>query len=278
MSQLPSEEHFSERNREITSRYARWYLDHPVMFKWAGMAAFASRQVGIAIVSAEMLISPERLGEQNPLVGLHRMASGLLMRDDLDVIRTGNNSIFNDIAWAHEAYLGGGLQEIEENSAGSDLGLLLEGFRLIDRGLQALKSGGHDDEGEKLIWNGNILLLRHEQAVVLQPVFDRLSPGGRALASFGSELDFSGSFPADPHCSASFSGHFGYFETLAGIRSVADAVHRWEWVESRVVPAWMEADRRMMKDPSLKRELVSMASAEPGMLQRISGFTASWQF
>lgn len=275
MRALPPEERFSERNRAITARYARWYLDHPAIFKWAGMAAFASRQVGVAIVSAEMLTSPERLGEQNPLVGLHRMASALFMREDLDVIRSGNNSIFNDIAWAHEAYLGGGLQEIEAHAGGGEPTLLLEGFRLIDRGIWGLKSGGNDDENEKLIWHGNVLLLRHEQSVVLQPVFDRLSPGGRILASFGSELDFSGTFPADAHCSASFSAHFGYLETLSGFCSVADAAQRWAWVESRVVPAWMEADRRMMTDPSQRRELVSMAASEPGMLHRISGLTAS---
>ncbi len=269
---LPSEERFSERNRAITARYARWYLDYPEQFKWAGMAAFASRQVGMAVVSAEMLLAPERLGAANPLLWLHRIASGMFMVRDLEEMRTGNNSIFHDIAWAHAAYLEGGLDEIEGNAVGRDRNQLLEGFRLIDRGVKTGGAGSEGEEALRLVWQGNLALLRHEQTEVLQPVFDRLSPGGCILASFGSELDFSGMFPSGPRCVASFPSFHGYLETIAGMRSIADAGHRWKWIESSVMPAWMEADRRMQADPALKRELISMASAEPGVLNRFAEF------
>jgi len=270
-SGLPPDERFSERNLAITARYARWYLDYPGQFKWAGMAAFASRQVGIAVVSAEMLLAPERLAAANPLLWLHRMASGMFMIRDLEEMRMGNNSIFHDIAWAHAAYLEGGLDEIEGNAVGTDRNQLLEGFRLIDRGVKT--GGGFSEASLRLIWQGNMALLRHEQTEVLQPVFDRLSPGGRVLASFGSELDFSGRFPSDPRCVASFPSFHGYLETIAGMRSIADAGHRWKWIDSCVMPAWMEADRRMQEDPALKHELISMAAAEPGALRRIAEFT-----
>lgn len=271
-SDLPSEDHFSERNRAITARYARWYLAHPDKLKWAGMAAFASRQVGLAIVSSEMMLAPERFGDANFLVQLHRMACGMFMISDLEEMRRGNNAIFHDIAWAHAAYLEGGLSEIEGNLSGQEGSLLLEGFRLIDRGVNIALSSPESDEAGKLVWEGNVTLLRHEQTAVLQPVFDRLSPGGRVLASFGSELDFSGLRPQDPACVASFSSFYGYLNAITGLKSVADADHRWQWVESSVVPAWMEADRRMLEDPSLQRELILMASSEPDMLQRLSSF------
>jgi hypothetical protein len=272
---MPPEERFSERNRAITARYARWYLDYPEKFKWAGMAAFASRQVGIAVVSSELLLAPERLGESNPLTWLHRMASGMFMVQDLEEMRAGNNRIFSDIAWAHAAYLAGGIEEIEGNAVGTDRDQLLEGFRLIDLGVKQAASCREGDEALRLVWQGNQALLRHEQTVVLQPVFDRLSPGGCVLASFGSELDFSGAFPSDPRCIASFSSFHGYMETLSGMRSIADAGHRWKWIELCVMPAWMEADRRMQMDPALRRKLISMASSEPGALQRIAEFTGS---
>jgi hypothetical protein len=269
-SGLPAENRFSERNRAITARYASWYLDHPDFFKWSGMAAYASRQVGIAIVSAEMMLAPERMGSANPFVWLHGVASGMFMVRDLVEIKSGNNRIFNDIAWAHAAYLEGGLDEVEGNAEGSDRGLLLEGFRMIDRGVKMPGS----DEASHLVWQGNMALLRHEQTVVLQPVFDSLSPGGKLLASFGSELDFSGGYPSDPRCVASFSAHCGYIETLAGMKSIACSADRWEWVESRVIPAWMESDRLMREEPARKRDLQSMASVEPGMLHRLSDLTA----
>lgn len=270
---LPPEERSSERNRAITAMYARWYLEHPSIFKWAGMAAFASRQVGVAIAAAELLVAPERLGPMNPLVGMHRTVSGLFMRDDLEVIRSGNNGIFNDIAWAHEAYLRGGFREIEACAEGSDRDLLLEGFSLIDRGAHLAASGGDPVEAGDLIWQGNIVLLRHEQIVVLQPVFEQLSPGGRIIASFGSELDFSGIAPSDPQCIASFSGYSGFLETIMGTKSVTDAAHRWAWVESSVIPAWMEADRRIAEDPGWQRELLAMAAVQPGVLHLFTDIT-----
>ena len=275
-SGMPSEDRYSERNRAITSRYAQWYLAHPEIFKWAGMAAHASLQVGIAIVFAELLSSPGRAAWRNPLAWMHGMASGLFMLQDLEELRSGNNRIFHDIAWAHEAYLEGGIEEVEANAAGSDLGLLLEGFRLIDRGVRSVHSEAAGDEAERLVWEGNIALLRHEQTVVLQPVFDRLSPAGKVLASFGSEIDFSGCTPADQSCVASFPTYYGYLETLSGMKSIVDAAHRWQWVESCVIPAWMTADRIMRTKSDRKRWLHSMAMAEPGLLHRLSGFAGSF--
>jgi hypothetical protein len=270
---LPPKERYTERNLAISARYAHWYLDHPEIFKWAGMAAFASRAAGTAIVLAEMMLAPERLGSWNPMVALHRLAAGQFMLSDLEEIRTGNNNIFRDIAWAHAAYVEGGLPEVDGCACGPDRELLLDGFSMIDRGL--LLSGQHadDEEAERLVWAGNIALLRHEQLTVLQPVCDKLSPGGRILASFGSELDFTGEIPADPRCIASFSSYHGYLETLSGLKSVADSTHRWQWIEGCVVPAWMAADRCMTEGSAQRRQLEGIASGEMGLLQRAAIFT-----
>jgi hypothetical protein len=272
-SGLPPEERYSERNRAITARYAAWYLQRPELFKWAGMASFASRQVGVAIVMAEMMAAPERMGAENLLAGLHRFAAQQFMMQDLDEIRKGNNNIFRDIAWAHAAYIGGGLAEVESCAVGTDRDLLLKGFEMIDRGMEMLRRNVDAEVGTRLVWEGNIALLRHEQTTVLQPVFDTLSPGGRIVASFGSELDFSCDLPADPKFQASFPSHFGYLETLAGLKSIADPVLRWQWVEARVLPAWMAADQAMRDGSASMGQLLSMAAGEPGLLHRISSVT-----
>lgn len=272
---LPPKERYADRNLAITARYAQWYLDHPGMFKWAGMAAFASRAAGNAIVLAEMMLAPERLGSWNPMVALHRFVAGQLMLSDLEEIRKGNNNIFRDIAWAHAAYVEGGFSEIEGCASGPDRDLLLDGFRLIDRGLELTRRHADDEEARRLVWEGNISLLRHEQLTVLQPVFDQLSVGGRILASFGSELDFSGSSPADPRCVASFSSYYGYLETLAGWKSVADPVNRWQWVEQCVIPAWKEADRTISEGSARRGQLLGMATGETGMLHQASILTGA---
>ncbi|NTU57755.1 MAG: hypothetical protein HGB00_02375 [Chlorobiaceae bacterium] len=272
-SGMPPPERYSGRNRAITAKYAGWYLSYPEIFKWSGMASFASRQVGVAIVLVEMLAAPDRMGAENPLAGLHRFASQQFMQQDLEEIRKGNNKIFRDIAWAHAAYIEGGLAEIEACADEADRRLLLDGFSAIDRGAGLLRTNPDSEEGRRLVWEGNIALLRHEQTEVLQPVFDMLTSGGRIIASFGSELDFSCSLSPDPKFLASFSSHYGYLETLAGLKCIADPVDRWQWVESCVIPAWMAADQANSEGSSGKEQLVSMAAGEQGLLHKISSFT-----
>jgi hypothetical protein len=286
--ELPSKESIVDRNRTITARYARWYLDNPEMFKWAGMAAFASRQVGVALAICELMHSPDHLMAVDiasldnwfsqaagvlmsaPLM-LHRMASEQMLLKDLDEIRRGNNSIFRDIAWAHAAYLHGGLQEIENNAGSAEHELMIEGFRLIDQGMGMLRHRDADQaEAEEMIWSGNILLLRHEQIMTLQPVFDAISPFGRVIVSFGSELNFSGVFPPDSRYLASFSTHFGYLQTVAGISSVTDSGHRWQWIEENVLPLWRRLDSGSAGYSGLKQQLQSMAAGEQDQLQKVS--------
>ncbi|MBN1928400.1 MAG: hypothetical protein JW764_02525 [Chlorobiaceae bacterium] len=260
-SVLPPEERYSERNRMITARYAGWYLENPGILKWAGMAAFASRQVGLAILAAELMMAPERGDAGNPLLALHRFGSERLMLADFEEIRQGNNNIYRDIAWAHAAYVGGGMAELEACASEPEDNLLVKGFGLIDRARSILRRNANDPEGELLVWEGNVALLRHEQVDVLQPVFDRLSAGGRITASFGSELDFSGSpIPGSPY-RASFGSFHGYLETLAGMKSVANPHDRWRWVEQCVIPSWKVADRQMQSEWSGKHELRKMAVA-----------------
>lgn len=276
-SVLPPEERYLDRNRMITARYAGWYLEHPDLFKWAGMAAFASRQVGLAILAADLMTAPERQNDVgNPLLAMHRFGAERFLLTDFEDIRSGNNNIYRDIAWAHAAYMAGGMAELEACAAERVDDLLVEGFGLIDRGRELLRRDGADPEGERLVWAGNVSLLRHEQVDVLQPIFDRLSSGGRVLASFGSELDFSGGdMAAGSVYRASFSTFHGYFETLAGLKSVTNQEDRWQWVEQCVIPSWKAADRQMSREWPGRNELQQMAAAHDGLAQRLSAFAGN---
>lgn len=276
-SVLPPRERYSDRNRMITARYAGWYLENPGILKWAGMAAFASRQVGLAILAAELMTVPERQnGDGNPLLALHRFGTERFMLADFEEIRNGNNNIYRDIAWAHAAYIGGGIAELEACAAEREDDLLVEGFGMIDRGRKLLRRDANDQEGERLIWEGNIFLLRHEQVDVLQPVFDRLSSGGRIIASFGSELDFSGDMLSDSRYRASFSSFHGYLETIAGLKSVASPSDRWQWVEQCVIPSWKAADRQMNRQWPGRNEMQKIAAGQQDIAQRLSAFLSAF--
>ena len=264
---LPPQENITGRNRAITSHYARLYLEHPDFFKWAGMAAFASSQVGIALGFIEVLGAPGKMMEQRESahaggflegagdaaggvvkmllslpVSLYDAATRAILLNDLEEIRKGNNAIYNDIAWAHNAYIEGGLDELDGNTIDREKELLLPGFSMIDEGKKRLEKDGEDDQARHMIREGNIKLLRHEQIKTLAPVFEAISMQGRILVSFGSELNFGEAAPPGCASRASFADHFGYLETLTGIRSVTNPEHRWQWIEENVLPAWNAVD------------------------------------
>jgi hypothetical protein len=295
-SGLPPKERIVERNAAITAQYAAWYLQKPELFKWAGMAAFASRQVGVALAFSEMIHEPDQLVIQeegqdesfsfdpgrlfrSALNNFFSVPSFLLsvgaqqlFLADLDEIRRGNNDIFSDIAWAHAAYLELGIGEIEKNCVGEKDEYMLTGFRMIDEGLRMLEQRGNQEEARRMIWDGNVLLLRHEQLNTLQPVFDAISQQGRIVISFGSELDFSG---AVENVKASFSSFSGYFETLSGVKSVTDRDHRWQWIEKDVLPAWERVDCTYSEGSGLKKQLEAFAAGELTMMHQVKQYAAN---
>jgi hypothetical protein len=295
-SGLPPKERIVERNVAITAQYAVWYLQKPQLFKWSGMAAFASRQVGIALAFSELMHAPDQIVIQeetrdegfsfdpgrlfrsafNSLLSvpsfMHSVAARQLFLSDLDEIRRGNNSIFADIAWAHAAYLECGIAEIEKNCGDAEAEYMLQGFRMIDEGARLLNNDPKDEEAHRLIREGNVLLLRHEQIHTLQPVFDAISQQGRIVVSFGSELDFSG---AVENVKASFSSFSGYFETLTGTRSVTDREHRWQWIEKDVLPAWEKVDCTYCEGSGLKKQLEAFAAGESAMMHQVKEYAAN---
>ncbi len=292
--ELPPKPMIVERNLAITAKYADWYLQKPELFKWAGMAAFASRQVGLALAFSELLHAPSRIAQPekgfsldpgwlfraalNAIVSvpsfLHSLAARQLFMADLDEIRRGNNAIFFDIGWAHALYQESGLEEIEKNCSEPEDEYMLQGFRLIDEGAKILAQGSREEEAREKIWEGNILLLRHEQIKTLQPIFDAITPQGRILVSFGSELDFSGAMLNDSNAKASFSTFSGYFETLSGLRSITDGRHRWNWIENEVLPVWKRVESTYCAASLLQKQLQLFAAREPALMQQVTQFAS----
>lgn len=291
---LPPKAAAIDRNRAISAFYARWYLQEPWLFKWAGMAAFASDQVGVGLALADALQSPhDLLAAQGPPaaeaglldlgralyadalgmlmalpLSLHDTSTRLLLLDDLALLKQGNDAIFADIGWAHAAYAAGGLSEVEANVC-PDEGYLLNGFRMIDEGAHRLASDGDDRGALTLITDGNVALLRHEQMNTLPTFFERMSSQGRTIASIGAWLDFEGA--ASQRSLPWFSRHFGPWAVLSGARSVTRAADRWEWIEHDLLPKWAEVDRGYREGCLMHRRLVALEAQEPTMLGRAAG-------
>lgn len=222
---LPGEGQVLARNRAITAAYAALYLRQRELFKWAGMAAFASFQVGLAL---------EPLG--------HGLASAELV-DDLELIRETNNAVYADIAWAHLAYEEGGIDEIRRCLQGArGQYLLRSGFEQLHR---AKKSGRID---RALCWEANALLLEHEQHQTVQPRFQRFDTlFGKAL-TLATMLDFDGDHRRlDSRTLSAFSLHMltrglhvlpftGFFPNVVSFEQ------RWHWIRFRLLPAWQSVE------------------------------------
>src|ERR671911_421999 len=145
------------RNLEISSRYAWIYKFLPSYLKWAGMAAFASHHVRLALYPFRL--DTDRTGYVDFPHSPRRHRALLL--DDVNTIRETNNAIFDDIFWVHLAY---GITDDGLGHLGRLLGssphyaAVLSGFESIDQGRRLLEdetaSAAARRRADDLIWEG----------------------------------------------------------------------------------------------------------------------------
>jgi hypothetical protein len=253
------------RNLEISSRYAWLYKFLPACFKWAGMAAFASHHVRLALFP--LRLDTDRTGYVDIPHSLRRR--NLLLAEDVNTIRATNNAIFNDIFWVHLAYV------TADDGIGRLRALLraerhyapvLAGFEAIDQGRRVLEGGTASAKARQraadLIWEGNVELLGHEQRALVQPSFDRLSSAFAWLVSIGSATSFQ--MRGVRQQIAYFTSFYLYSLTRGmppALRAsawprITRFDDRWRWLAASVVPRFrrLDADTRLV-DASLRHIL-----------------------
>ena len=257
------------RNLEISSRYAWMYKALPAYFKWAGMAAFASYHVRLALWPFRLDTDRSGYVDIPHSIVRHRPHPGGLLAVDVETIRATNNAIFDDIFWAHLAY-----SSVEDGIGclrallGTEprYAALLTGFEAIDEGRRVLENETAPATArrmaEDLIWEGNVQLLEHEQRAVVQPNFDRLSCAFARLFSMGSALSFE---VRGLRQEVSYFTSF-YFYSLTRGGPQALRAHawpritrfddRWRWIVTSIVPRFQrfDADAHLV-DMSLRRIL-----------------------
>ena len=251
------------RNLEISSRYAWMYKFLPACFKWAGMAAFASHHVRLALFPFRL--DADRTGYVDIPHSLSRQKA--LLIEDVNTIRETNNAIFDDIFWVHLAY-GTSEDGIEclraLLRAEPHYSPVLSGFEAIDQGRRVVEDGTASAEARRtaddLIWEGNVQLLEHEQRALVQPNLDRLSCAFARLFSIGSALTFE---VRGVRQEVSYFTSFYLYSLTRGIPQVLHAHtwpritrfdDRWRWIVTSIVPHFrrFDADTRLA-DASLHR-------------------------
>ncbi|MFU8829711.1 MAG: DUF2515 family protein, partial [Phycisphaerales bacterium] len=239
-SGLAAEEQLLDRNAQISSSYAALYLRHPRLFKWSGMAAFASQHV-------RKLLWLKASSERDRSSAA--MLSRLMSITELETIRTINNAIHDDIFWAHMVYDGceDGADRVRFMVQGTPMEPLADGFALIENGRMLLKH--NEQRGVELIVRGNIALLRHEQEAVVQPHLSLLSCAFARVFSLGSSLNYEprGIMDCLRYCS-SFYAFMIFREWVRLVRSRSlprlDLLeHRWLWIERVLVPKFIALEQ-----------------------------------
>lgn len=201
------------QNAAVTRAYAEMYFLDPDIFKWAGMAAFASDVVGDGMRQAEG--ARQYVWAVPPNVSFTKLAQALYL---------GNALVYDDIYWQHIAYEHGGLEAIEQAwDEGAISREVYDGWHRIDEGRRT----GDED----LIWEGNRDLLFYEQRYVLQEgVYDHARSEFTWLSSqlVGIIAPLESPIPGDDSTFQDIGGDLGVFDD------------RWTWIDGWILPAWRE--------------------------------------
>ena len=235
----------------------------PACFKWAGMAAFASHHVRLALFPFRL--DTDRTGYVDIPHSLGRRR--VLLLEDVNTIRATNNAIFDDIFWVHLAYVtadDGIGRSARSPGPERHYAPVLSGFEAIDRGRRVLEdrtaSADARRAADDLIWGGNVRLLEHEQRALVQPNFDRLSCAFARLFSIGSALSFE---VRGVRHEASYFTSFYLYSLTRGIPQALRAQtwpritrydDRWRWIVTSIVPRFRRFDADVpLVDASLRR-------------------------
>jgi hypothetical protein len=218
-----------ELNRRITASYAEMYLSRLSVFKWAGMAAFASAEVGRGMQRAWQLgfgdwglsAGGTSLVWIGGLVKTGKSVGPMLGKKLFWALSGGNRFVWWDIFWQHLAYREEGIAALmAAHKAGELSQAVLDAWRHIDT--------GHQSGDSALIWRGNRELLKYEQEVVLQiQVYDR----SRDIWPLISD-DVPSPIPE----------HGVKFTDYVPGGDIGSFKDRWKWIEESMLPAWMSLE------------------------------------
>jgi hypothetical protein len=196
----------TERNRRINAAYAKlWLADN--RFQWAGLAAFASKQVGCGLLHARQL-SEKNKDELKAVVnwaGSSTEAAGMsavptIIRNGADYMHErlgfGNMHLFLDIYPLHRFYMERGLKEFQSSlGKRQNIGERVEWkakqflqfgrpFPAIIDGIRQIEAGNAAESVKHLAW--------HEQVNVLQAIMynDRDMQAALARNQFAWAIGF----------------------------------------------------------------------------------------
>ena len=214
-------------NLQFTSAYAKMYLTNPSIFKWAGMAAFASSEVGTGMQRAWQLgfgagtelLTPALAWIGGLVTGRGGSVGPLMGKLLFWALSGGNRLVWHDIFWQHVAYRNSGLGTLKDaRQAGEIPQRVLDAWTTIEGGVRKNEIDA--------VWTGNAMLLMYEQQEILQTqIYD---------AKEVKEL-----WPAiSPDVPTPIPGHGVTFASYVSNGNIGVFSDRWKWIFESMLPAW----------------------------------------
>lgn len=246
---LPPEEQVIKRNRTITTYYAQLYQREPYLYKWAGMAAFASFHIGEKL----KMWNWESSGIESLSVTCARRNRSL--GDDFQIIRIINNNIFAEIGGAHLAFSQMEYHLFKANLLNANKHkLVIEAFERLNHEREQLKLGGHSELNNEIIWNANIQILWHEQSKVVQPLFDKLTRAFSRAMTFFASFDYKINHHPTRRISRSrfilfmLLNGYGIVRSNGLLPELTNLNHRWFWISEDLIKKWkiVESDHDLV--------------------------------
>jgi hypothetical protein len=229
---LPPESNVLDRTIRMTAIYADWYLRHPEL-KWSGLASLVTMRMWIAMQCHLSDLQNAKASLEHPP---EKMLQATTPPSDLKELRDAGNLVYERLAWAHVAYLAGGIDAVRAAVASEpspDAKTVLGAFEQIHQGDA---------------WSGNTSLLELEQRHVLQPMYGRLTKDTRVTMSVFATAEFG-----DPWWwawgSRSIFQRYMWGPGLpvliaTGSRpDIGNDTQRWFWLSRRVFPLWKNLEQ-----------------------------------
>lgn len=240
---LPPEEQVIKRNRTITTYYAQLYQQEPQLYKWAGMAAFASFHVGEKM----KLWNWKKAGIKSFSATCNK--KNRTLEDDFQVIRIINNKIFSEIGWVHLAFCQ--MDFLSFQTLLLEKGrhqIVIGAFDKLNTARERAKIEGYSGAVNEMVWAANTEILWHEQSEVVQPLFDKLSGFFSGAMTFFASFDYKIN-----HQQTSWKNHsrfilfmlfngFGIVKKNWFIPEVTNLEHRWYWIFNDLLKRWRKVE------------------------------------
>jgi hypothetical protein len=262
---MPPDVEVGEHCRAIVARYAQFFVDHPGIYPWAGAAAFAVHQVGLALMPYEFGVFEGEVANVAEDYG-HPHGKDVLF-NDLNHMRKAANTFFGEIAWALEAYVAadGGLEVIESGTADDPIyAPLRRAFRRIDEGRQLQRAPATKAAGDALIWQASLDIEYFAQAGALQQFFDTMGPKFDLFMTTFTMMNFQPYSFSFTFWKVTFFDLFMWTVGLpfalitAALPNLKRLDHRWLWVRRRVFPIWKTV---VARDPDLAKNMAALIRA-----------------